>query len=87
MNKLRKKINMSPYKTVSDIPENVIKALPKHGEEIYQKAFNAAWVQYKDSKSRDKDRSREETAHAVAWSAVKKVFEKNDKGEWVKKTN
>ncbi|WP_396654737.1 ChaB family protein [Methanosarcina baikalica] len=29
--------------------------------------------------------SREETAHRITWSAVKRVYEKNSKGNWVKK--
>ena len=33
----------------------------------------------------DGEISREETAHRVAWSAVKKVYEKDSRGNWVKK--
>jgi len=46
-----------PYPTLADLPD-AVKALPKHGQEIYQKAFNAAFEQYKD---RD---NREALAHA-----------------------
>ncbi|HLV44461.1 MAG TPA: ChaB family protein [Aggregatilineales bacterium] len=60
-------------------------ALPDHGQEIYREAFNSAWDQYDQAEEREGGRSREETAHAVAWSAVKNVYEKNDDGRWVKK--
>ena len=32
-----------PYKTISDLPENVKNVLPKHAQEIYHQAFNSAW--------------------------------------------
>lgn len=73
-----------PYKNLSDLPENVQDNLPKHAQEIYKEAYNSAWEEYKDPKDRKDDASREETAHKVAWSAVKNKYKKeNDK--WVKK--
>ena len=75
-----------PYESVQDLPSSVRDNLPKHAQEIYQKAFNSAWQQY-DTKEerRDKSASREETAHKVAWAAVKQEYEKkNDR--WVKKS-
>lgn len=75
-----------PYKDVNDLPERVRENLPKHAQEIYLEAFNNAWDQYAKPEERRGDASREETAHKVAWSAVKKVYEKNEKtGEWKKK--
>ncbi|HSD57985.1 MAG TPA: ChaB family protein [Methanotrichaceae archaeon] len=75
-----------PYKDVNDLPEKVRENLPKHAQEIYLEAFNNAWDQYAKPEERRGDASREETAHKVAWSAVKKVYEKNEKtGEWKKK--
>lgn len=75
-----------PYKNVNDLPERVRENLPKHAQEIYLEAFNNAWDQYAKPEERRGDASREETAHKVAWSAVKKVYEKNEKtGEWKKK--
>jgi len=57
--------------------------LPKHAKEIYRAAFNSAWEQYQEP-----EEEREETAHKVAWSAVKKDYEKDEKsGMWVKKSN
>lgn len=73
-----------PYKNVSDLPEQVKGNLPKHAQEIYMEAYNSAWDQYADPDKRRGEESREETAHKVAWSAVKKQYEK--KGDkWVKK--
>jgi cation transport regulator len=75
-----------PYNNLDDLPASVKDNLPKHAQEIYQKAFNNAWQEYKDSEKRQDDSSREETAHRVAWNAVKKVYEKDDKtGKWKEK--
>ncbi len=75
-----------PYKNISDLPERVKGNLPKHALEIYLEAFNNAWDQYAKPEERRGAVSREETAHKVAWSAVKKVYEKDEKtGEWKKK--
>ena len=77
---------MPYYKNKKDLPESVKDNLPKHAQEIYREAFNSAWEEYKDSKDRRGDASREETAHRVAWSAVKNVYEKDgDNGKWKKK--
>ena len=73
-----------PYSSTSELPVSVKDALPKHAQEIYRKAYNSAWDQYKDPDKRRGDSSREETAHKVAWSAVKDVYEK-DNGRWKKK--
>jgi cation transport regulator len=65
------------YKNVADLPDSVRDNLPKHAQEIYKEAFNSAWDQYDQS---------EERAHRVAWSAVKKVYRKDDdSGKWVRK--
>jgi cation transport regulator len=74
-----------PFKSDQELPEAVKKYLPEHGQHIYREAFNNAWKQYDEPHERKDDRSQEETAHAVAWSAVEKVYEKNESGEWVKK--
>ena len=73
-----------PYDSLSDLPESVRDNLPQGAQEIYKEAYNSAWDQYADPDDRRGDASREETAHRVAWSAVKKQYEK--KGErWVQK--
>lgn len=72
-----------PYKSVSELPDSVKENLPKHAQEIYLKAFNSAYDEYDEAKERRGGATREETAHKVAWAAVKKNYEKNDKtGTW-----
>ena len=49
-------------------------------------AYNSAWDQYDEPEERRGDSSREETAHRVAWSAVKNKYEKDDEtGKWKEK--
>ncbi|REL33293.1 cation transport regulator ChaB [Rhodohalobacter sp. SW132] len=73
-----------PYDRLSDLPDSVKDNLPKHAREIYKEAYNSAWEEYKDPADRQGDASREETAHRVAWAAVKQKYKKeNDR--WVKK--
>ncbi|HEX6386732.1 MAG TPA: putative cation transport regulator ChaB [Anaerolineae bacterium] len=74
-----------PYDKRSELPESVRDNLPKHAQEIYKEAFNSAWEQYDEPEERRGDASREETAHKVAWSAVKKKYEKGDDGKWKRK--
>jgi cation transport regulator len=73
-----------PYDRIRDLPKSVRNNLPKHAQEIYKAAFNSAWDQYDKPEERDGGASREEVAHKVAWSAVKKVYEKQN-GKWVRK--
>lgn len=75
-----------PYQTLRELPESVRDNLPDHAQEIYKEAFNSAWDQYADAEDRRGDDTREETAHKVAWAAVKNVYEKDDStGKWRKK--
>lgn len=75
-----------PYDKIGDLPDSVKDNLPKHAQEIYLEAYNSAWEQYDRPEERRGDASREETAHKVAWTAVKKVYEKDEKsGEWKRK--
>jgi cation transport regulator len=72
-----------PYRKVQDLPDSVKDNLPHHAQEIYMEAFNSAWDQYDQPEERRGDASREETAHKVAWAAVKKKYEKDERtGEW-----
>jgi cation transport regulator len=72
-----------PYDKNSELPDSVRDNLPDRAQEIYRKAYNNAWETYKDPDKRRGDADREETAHRVAWAAVKKEFEKDeDSGEW-----
>ncbi len=73
-----------PYDTIAELPDSVKDNLPKHAQEIYKEAYNSAYDQYSDPDDRQGDKSRDETAHSVAWAAVKKKYEKNSKGKWVK---
>jgi len=63
-----------PYPTLDSLPD-AVKALPKHGQEIYQSTFNAAFVQYKGDEAK---------SAATAWAAVKTKYEKVD-DKWVAK--
>lgn len=67
-----------PYASITDLPDAVQKHLPVHAQVIYKEAFNHAYDEYAERKD------RESLAHRVAWSAVKKKYQKlGDK--WVKK--
>jgi cation transport regulator len=75
-----------PYKRSSDLPSAVRDNLPEHAQEIYRAAFNSAWEQYDQPGERRDGRSREETAHAVAWSAVEQKYDKDQRtNRWVEK--
>lgn len=65
-----------PYKNNSELPDSVKNHLPKHALDIYREAFNHAYLQYQDQVN-DKY-AHEQIAHKVAWSAVKKKYEKNE---------
>lgn len=71
-----------PYKNNSDLPDQVTSVLPKHAQDIYREAYNSAFDEYADPQDRRDDASREETAHKVAWNAVKKKYQKGDDGKW-----
>ena len=78
-------VSIVPYDSKSDLPSSVKDNLPGHAQEIYKEAYNNAWDQYEDPSDRRGDQSREETAHRVAWAAVKNEYEKSDDGEWRRK--
>ena len=65
-----------PYITNADISHKISQNLPEEAQTIFRKAFNNAWEQYGGD---------EETAFRVAWSAVKKSYEKDETGMWVLK--
>ncbi len=74
-----------PYDRKKDLPDQVRDNLPVHAQTIYLKAFNSAWEQYASTDKRRSDTNREETAHRVAWAAVKQVYKKNEREKWVRK--
>lgn len=73
-----------PYDRIDQLPESVRDNLPKQAQTIYKEAYNSAEDQYEDPDKRRGDESKEETAHRVAWSAVKEKYEKNN-GRWTRK--
>ena len=67
-----------PYQFNSDLPQPVRAHLPEHAQDIYRAAFNNAFESYSGSPQ------QEETAHRVAWAAVKRHYVK--RGEfWVRR--
>jgi len=73
-----------PYDSISELPKSLRESLPKRAQQIYRRVFNNAWNEYADPERRRSGTSREETAHKVAWSAVKKSYTKKG-GRWVEK--
>jgi cation transport regulator len=68
-----------PYDQNSDLPPSVRHHLPEHAQDIFRAAFNHTFVQYSS------DPRQEEIANRVAWSAVKRSYEKS--GDlWVPKS-
>ena len=77
-----------PYNRLSELPDSVKDNLPEHAQEIYKEAYNSAWDQYDEPEERRGDATREETAHRVAWAAVKRSYEKNEStGRWRRKSD
>ena len=74
-----------PYRSTNDLPDSVKNVLPDHAQDIYKEAFNGAYDEYKNPEDRRGDADREEVAHKVAWSAVKKAgYEKGNDNTWHK---
>ena len=66
-----------PYDSLKGLPDSVRDNLPEQAQTIYREAYNSAWDQYADPDERRGDASREETAHRVAWAAVKQRYAKD----------
>ena len=73
-----------PYATIEELPDSVRDHLPEHAQDIYEEAYNSAWDQYAEPEDRRGDAGREETAHRVAWAAVKDSYKKDADGRWRK---
>lgn len=73
-----------PYTNREELPASVLKALSDvpHAQDIYKEAYNSAWEEYADPAKRRDGSNREEIAHAVAWNAVKKSYEKGEDNKW-----
>jgi cation transport regulator len=78
----------STSSAISPRTRKAIDTLPSHAQKIYTKAHKNALKQYSSPSKRrgGKRQSKEQVAHKVAWSAVKKEYKK--KGDkWVPKKN
>ncbi len=76
-----------PYKQINELPDGVRNELPVHAQHIYKKAFNSAWIEYRNPKSRLGNINHEEIAHRVAWGAVKHKYQKGSDSNWHLKIN
>ena len=65
-----------PYASNDDLPERIQRRLPQHAQSIYREAFNHAYRAYGPALER--------VAHRVAWSAVKRKYQKVE-GEWIRR--
>lgn len=74
-----------PYDKNSKLPDQVRNNLPEKAQTIFRKAFNSAWEKYDSPEKRKGETGREETAHRIAWAAVKKSYQKDEQGRWVPK--
>jgi cation transport regulator len=70
-----------PYKALEELPVGLQRTLPLRAQEVYQTTFNSAWVTYAN-KSKRGSASREEVAHRIAWSAVKRQYDKSFMNAW-----
>lgn len=66
-----------PYTSPDELPDSVRNNLPVAAQRIFVKAFNSAYADL----APDED---EVPAFKIAWSAVKKNYEKRE-GKWQKK--
>lgn len=72
------------YRGLHELPEAIQSRLPVPAQQIYQTVFNNTWDDY--SHPRDAETgSREEAAHKVAWSAVKRKYRKTENNKWTPK--
>jgi cation transport regulator len=80
----RGRSNKSSTSSLSTRTRKAIDTLPSHAQKIYSKAHKNALKQYETPSKRrgGTGQSKEQIAHKVAWSAVKKEYKK--KGDkWV----
>jgi len=67
----------APYKTVKNLPSGVKNSMSISLQRVFLRAFNRAYNTYKS----------DERAFRIAWSVIKKIARKNDKGNWVLKSS
>jgi cation transport regulator len=68
-----------PYAMNSDLPDSIRNHLPEHAQDIFRSAFNHAFEKHRG------DPRQEEIAHRIAWSAVKRRYEKAG-DTWIEKS-
>jgi cation transport regulator len=66
-----------PYAATTELPPPIRKYLPQHAQEIYRAAFNEAYDHY--------GAAHEDTAHRIAWAAVKRHYVRRGTGIWVRR--
>lgn len=59
-----------PYASNDDLPLSIRSHLPPHAQDIFRATFNNAWQRYGERHPA----RREEIAHRIAWSAVKRRY-------------
>jgi cation transport regulator len=68
-----------PYRTNLDLPSSVAAHLPEHAQDNYREAFNHAFAAHAG------ELRQEETAHRIAWAAVKRLYVKVG-DSWIKRS-
>ena len=62
--------------------QRYLKKLRKYVNSLNYRSDYSAWGEYAEKGDRRGNESREEAAHKVAWSAVKKKYDKGGDGNW-----
>ena len=65
------------YQQLEDLPQEVSQKLPKHGQQLFMAAYNAASGDGMDEKNAEK----------VAWNSVKNSYREDKEGNWVSVEN
>ena len=69
------KLTGAPYTSVKELPSGIAKNMNIGLQRTFMRVFNKAYKKYKS----------DEKAFKIAWSVIKKIAKKNDKGKWVRK--
>jgi cation transport regulator len=68
------------YESKNDLPQTIRGTLPGPAQELYRKAYNRAWEEYKEGQGY---LSREGVAHQMGWTAVRHEYVQDQrKGVW-----
>lgn len=78
-------IPIMPYRSIIDLLDDIHENFPNQARKIYQESYDKARDEYKKLKNRRDVKNREDSAHKVAWHAVKDEYEKGDNGIWYEK--